>query len=399
MSSLKPTVSRRLFLKIAGLTGAGALFRPMSVPAENSLDNIPTRPFGRSGIQVSILSLGGMFDIPNNQLLLRQALRWGVTYWDTADCYGAGRSEKGIGKFFRRYLDARQNVFLVSKSDYRDPEGMTQLLDRSLERMGTSYIDLYFIHAVSSIYEIDSGTRKWAEQAKADGKIRLFGFSTHSNMESCLKGASKLGWIDGIMMTYNYRLMHTQRMKAAVAACQNAGIGLTAMKTQGGGQVRTHSPTELDLAGRFVQKGFTDKQAKLKAVWDNPAIASICSDMPNLTILAANVSAALNRTRLSASEMELFKQYAEETRSDYCAGCSDICETHLAASIPVSDIMRYLMYDREYGDSNRARELFSKLPANIREHLADLDYHAAERACPRNIAIGRLVRKACRDLA
>ena len=398
MSQLKSIFSRRLFLKIAGLAGAGALFRPAGVPAENSPDTVPKRMFGRSGIQVSILSLGGMFDIPNNQLLLRQALRWGVTYWDTANSYGGGRSEKGIGKFFRRYPDTRQKIFLVSKSDARDPNGMTRLLNRSLERMGTSYIDLYFVHGISSIYEIDSDTRKWAEQAKADGKIRLFGFSTHSNMERCLQEASKLGWIDGIMMTYNYRLMHTPRMKAALAACHNAGIGLTAMKTQGGGQVRTNTQTELDLAGRFVKKGFTDKQAKLKAVWENPAIASICSDMPNLTILAANVSAALNRTRLSATEMELFKQYAEETRSDYCAGCSDICETHLAGSIPVGDIMRYLMYDREYGDPVRARERFSQLPADIRERLVNVDYHAAERACPRNVAIGRLMKEACKDL-
>jgi len=399
MNSLKSTVSRRLFLKIAGLSGVGALFRPTGVPAENSPDEVPKKAFGRTGIQVSMLSLGGMFDIPNNQLLLRQALRWGVTYWDTADCYGAGRSEKGIGKFFRRNPDARQKIFLVSKSDDRDPDGMTRLLNRSLERMGTSYIDLYFIHGVSSIYEINSNTRKWAERAKADGKIRLFGFSTHSNMENCLMEASKLRWIDGIMTTYNFRLMHTPRMKAVVAACQNAGIGLTAMKTQGGGQVRTHTKTELDLAGRFVQKGFTDKQARLKAVWENPAIASICSDMPNLTILAANVSAATNRTRMSGSEMELFRQYAEETRSDYCAGCSDICETHLAGPVPVGDIMRYLMYDREYGDSTRARELFGNLPGDIRDRLTDLDFHAAERACPRNIAIGRLMREASKDLA
>ena len=49
------------------------------------------------------------------------------------------------------------------------------------------------------------------------------------------------------------------------------------------------------MAGRFLKLGFTDKQAKLKAVWENPNIASICSQMPNLTILSANVAAVLNR--------------------------------------------------------------------------------------------------------
>ena len=44
--------------------------------------------------------------------------------------------------------------------------------------------------------------------------------------------AAKLGWVDGIMMTYNYRLMVKDEMKRAVDACAKAGIGLTAMKTQ-----------------------------------------------------------------------------------------------------------------------------------------------------------------------
>ena len=99
-------------------------------------------------------------------------------------------------------------------------------------------------------------------------------------MENCLLGASKLGWIDCIMMEYNYRLMHTDRMQRAVAACVEAGVGLTAMKIQGGGSIKTNSETELKMAGRFLAKGFTDAQAKLMAVWENPHIASICSEMP-----------------------------------------------------------------------------------------------------------------------
>ena len=84
---------------------------------------IPTRPFGATGVNVSCLSLGGMFDIPSNQLLLKQALKWGVTYWDTADCYEGGNSEIGIGEFLKKYPETRQKIFLVTKSDRRDPRG------------------------------------------------------------------------------------------------------------------------------------------------------------------------------------------------------------------------------------------------------------------------------------
>ena len=76
---------------------------------------------------------------------------------------------------------------------------------------------------------------------KKAGKIKLFGFSTHSNMEECLAGAAKLPWVDGIMFIYNYCLMHEPRMKDAAKACYRAGIGLTAITTQGDGPVKNDS--------------------------------------------------------------------------------------------------------------------------------------------------------------
>jgi hypothetical protein len=273
---------------------------------------------------------------------------------------------------------------------------MTRDLNKSLERMHTDYIDLFFVHGISSISEMDEDTKAWAEEAKAAGKIRFFGFSTHSNMEECLLEGAKLDWIDGIMMTYNYRLMHSDDMRRAVDACVNAGIGLTAMKTQGGGQVKTHSKTELDLAGRFLAKGFTDAQAKLKAVWENPNIASICSQMPNMTILMSNVAAARDKTQLSARDTSLLRRYAKETRSAYCTGCTAICESCVEAEAPIGDVMRYLMYCNSYDDYKLAADGFKKIPQKIRTRLARLDYLMAERKCPQGLPIAKLMQEAAR---
>lgn len=388
--------TRRSFLKTACAAGIGSVVGTGRQQAEAAApaggERVPTRPFGKTGAAVSILSLGGMFDIYNNQLLLKQAVKWGVTYWDTADCYQSG-SETGIGRYLARNPGDRGKIFLVSKSDSRDPDGMTRLLDRSLSRLQTPHIDLYLVHGIRNIRELDN-TEAWAARAKASGKIRYFGFSTHSNMEQCLMDAPSLGWVDGIMMTYNYRLMHSDRMRAAVASCAAAGIGLTAMKTQGGGQVRTHTETELQLAGRFLQQGFTDGQAKLKAVWDNPHIASICSQMPNLTLLMTNVAAAVDKTRLSGTDNRLFQQLAVETESSYCGGCTDICESAMAQRVPIGDVMRCLMYRRSYAEPDRAVALYRSLSGDARRVLADLDYADAERRCPRKLAIGRLMREA-----
>ena len=400
MSQKENRLSRRDFLKTAGMAGLGAAaaapaHRLAAASGEQSV--IPTRPFGRSGIDVAMLSLGGMFNISANQIMLKQAIRWGVTYWDTADCYQRG-SESGIGKYFDKFPEDRRQVFLVTKSDARDPKGMSKLLDRSLANMKTDFIDLYFVHGLYRIAELDQDIRAWAEKAKSAGKIRLFGFSSHRNMEDSMLAAAEMGWIDGIMMTYNYRLMHTDKMRRAVDACVKAGLGLTAMKTQGGGSVRTDTNTELEMAGRFLQKGFTDAQAKLMAVWQNPNIASICSQMPNMSILMANVAAALNRTALSARDVDLLQRYARETRSNYCAGCTGICESAVADGIPIGDVMRYLMYCRSYGDRDMAVTEFKKIPAQTRQKILTADYSLAERKCPQKMAIAGLMREALEEL-
>jgi predicted aldo/keto reductase-like oxidoreductase len=394
--------NRRDFFKKAAALGLGAtiggssFWRPHRASAQITIpkEPMPRRPFGRSGITVSTLSLGGMFDIWNNQLMLAKALDWGINYWDTAEGYGQGRSEEGIGRWFVRNPQTRKQVFLVTKLSPRRGGDFTGRLEKSLKRLHTDYVDLFFVHGIRGISEMESSLKSWAQEMKKAGKIKLFGFSTHKNMEECLEGAAKLPWIDGIMFTYNYRLMHEPRMKEAVEACYRAGIGLTAMKTMGGGPVKSDTESEIKMAGRFMQKGFSDNQAKLMAVWQDKRIACICSQMPNLTIMATNGVAAVEQTRLSKSDRTMLAQYAEETRGDYCGGCESLCSRVLAKRVPISDVMRCLMYFHSYQDHGLARSTFENLPAQTRELLAQVDFSEAERSCPRKLPIGRLMREA-----
>jgi predicted aldo/keto reductase-like oxidoreductase len=398
---------RRDFLKKAAVMGLGAavggaaLGRPGRASAQIVLPRgpMPRRIFGRSGIKVSTLSLGGMFDILNNRLMLAKALEWGIDYWDTAEGYGGGRSEEGIGRWFARNSETRKRVFLVSKLSLRRGTDFTPRLDACLKRLHTNYVDLLFVHGISAIDEMDPGLETWSRAMKKAGKLRLFGFSTHANMEDCLEGAARMPWIDGIMFSYNFRLMHEPRMKAAVDACHRAGIGLTAMKTQGGGPVKSDSESEIKMAGRFMQKGFTDHQARLMAIWEDQRIASICSQMPNLTIMAANAAAAVDHSRLSRSDRAVLARYADETYGDYCAGCGRICSEALGENVPINDVMRCLMYARSYQDLTLARSVFETLPIQTRALLGRLDFKSAEQSCPRNLPIGRMMKEAATLLA
>jgi aryl-alcohol dehydrogenase-like predicted oxidoreductase len=401
-------LSRREFVKTVGLAGlavasggaAPVVAAPVKTEEAQKSAAMPKRKLGKTGVEVSSLNLGGMFDTINNQLLLRQALKWGVTMWDTAEVYGNGLSEDGMGRFFAKNPEARKEVFLVTKLT---PKGgnFTERLNKSLERLKTPYVDLFFVHAISGIGEMTPALKDWAAEMKKAGKIKFFGFSTHTNMEDCLLGAAKLDWIDAVMTTYNFRVMTNPKMQEAVDACVKAGVGLIAMKTQGGGPgaMKADSEAELKAANRFLERGFTDRQARLKAVWENPHIASICSQMPNLTILSANVAAARDQTKLSREDFDSLSQFAKETACDYCAGCGHICTAAVGGAVPVNEVMRALMYHRDYGEAEIARQTFAGLPARVRQRLGELDYSRAEAACPQGLAIASLMRKAQEILA
>jgi len=401
----KAGFTRRDLMKTLGLGGLAVAGMGLPGPAlatgepeKAAPGPMPRRKLGKTGLEVSILNLGGMFDTINNQLLLRQALGWGVNFWDTAEAYGNGMSEEGYGRFFARNPEARKQIVLTTKLV---PKGgkFDERLDAALARLKTDYVDLFYVHGISGIGEMDGQMRDWAAAKKKAGKIKFFGFSSHANMEDCLLGAAKLDWIDAVMVSYNFRLMHEQKMREALAACAKAGLGVVAMKTQGGGPVKTDSEAELDMAGRFLEKGFTDKQAKLKAIWQNPDIASACSQMPNLTILSANVAAARDATALAREDFDALRAFADATHGDYCAGCAGLCGAAMGGAVPVADVMRAMMYHRDYGETAIARELYASLPETLRRDPASLDFSRAEAACPRGLAIAAIMDDASRLLA
>jgi hypothetical protein len=154
-----------------------------------------------------------------------------------------------------------------------------------------------------------------------------------------------------------------------------------------------------ELAARFMKKGLTQEQARLKAVWTDRRISSLCSQMPGMNLLKANVAAAVSPETLSSTDMQLLHQYAQETLDQYCTGCGHICETALDHRVPVSDIMRYHMYCQSYGRADWARTQFGTLTPKVRRQLKSMDFSTAEARCPQQMPIARLMRQALEDFS
>ncbi len=415
MKGKRDRVDRRGFLKAVGAAGLGSVFgsgraqgdtEPMAekeIPAK-----VPRCKLGQTGVEVPVLSLGGVYDA-DNQIIYRVALRNGIDCWDTANIYGNGTSEMGIGKFFERNPEARKDVIIITKSSIFGAGGpgsyakvtaeeLDKRLNLSLERMKTDYVDVYYgVHELVRIDQLSEQVREWAEDAKQRKVIRLFGISTHRNTKE-LAQIARMDWVEVVQIPYNFRLMQNPDIKAAVEACYKSGKGVVAMKTLGLGQ-KTHTAEEEKIFEHFIKKGFTAEQAKIKYVLDDECVSTACVGMEVVPVVEANAAAVSDRAKLSRVDKEMLERFASATCDGYCAGCTEICEAALPGMPYTGKIMQFLMYCNSYGQKDRARQLFAQIPAAARDRLLKVNYRAAEARCPQRMPIAKLMAEAVTKLA
>ena len=391
MSRKNDRVTRRDFLAASAAIGAGAALTGLLGTAEAAQGNrkLPTVKLGKTGKTVSILGFGGGVNV--TPPLFNASLKEGITYIDTAQGYGKGNSEINIGKI----LDAngrRKDCFIVTKSGRHEPEKFASRLTGSLESLRTDYVDLYCLHNLGDPDQLNAELKAAVERLKKEKKIRFFGFSCHhARLVEVMERAAEVGFVDAMMIKYNFRDYGNDELNRALDKCTKAGIGLVAMKTQGG------AVSFEDRVDPFVEKGFNQHQAALKAVWEDGRIHSIVSAMKNIKQVQENTAAARNK-KMGAVERERLQQYAAETSHLYCRGCGQHCEGCVDAPLHIADTLRYRMYYEYYGESQEARRLFRELPSGAKR-IANVDFSAAESACPYNLPVGELMRDAAAKLA
>jgi aryl-alcohol dehydrogenase-like predicted oxidoreductase len=154
------------------------------------------RLLGRSGIAVSAIGMGcwaigsdwGTVDDAESVRALQRALDLGVTFFDTSNAYGGGRSEDLIGKAL---ADRREQAVIATKFGYivnertgrinrndASPEAIRHTCEIALHRLNTDYIDLFQFHLGGYPLKQAGEVRETLEALVAEGKIRCYGWST-----------------------------------------------------------------------------------------------------------------------------------------------------------------------------------------------------------------------------
>lgn len=400
--------NRRRFLQATAAAGAALASSDRLLAAQApAASPVPTVTLGKTGQKVTKLGMGTSWALSPG--FVQRAFFAGVRYIDTSETYENSVSEKVLGEVIER-TGMRKDLYLVTKCSGYNPgtRGEKALptleghLEASLGRLKTDYVDAYYLHGIDARRKDllrDPGVKAAFEALKKSKKIRFAGLSCHDGeLPEILEVAAEVGWVDQIMLKYNFRQVGDGRrgggdrhddLQRAIDAASKANIGLVAMKTQGGA---VNFP---DKMAKLQAKGFKKEVAAIKTVWQDERMQVVVSEMTTVSDLRENIAAS--RDELTPKEARLLEEHRQATAHLYCHGCGHLCET-AARGVPVSTVLRYLRYYEVYGKRQQARELYKALP-NVSRQLVDADLHAAEAACPHGLPVVDLMNRAGRWLA
>lgn len=233
------------------------------VPASSTL---PMRTLGKTNASVELFSLGGegiLRTVAREREavpVIVEALQLGVRYCDTAPAYA--QSQDYYGAAFRELgKAARDKVFLASKTHERTRDGSLKLLDDSLRRLGTDRLDLWQLHDLRSVADLNEifgkgGAIEAVEQAKSEGRIRFVGITGHHD-PAILVEAMRRYSVDTVLCAVNPAdARRLPFITTVIPEARKRGIGVIGMKIMGHGQILVDgiaSATELlRYAASFV---------------------------------------------------------------------------------------------------------------------------------------------------
>src|SRR5271165_2091358 len=286
-------ISRRTFLEGAAV-GAGSLAMAQSQA------QVPKRPMGRTGLEVSYMGLGGyhLGTIPEQSMIDRivnQAIDAGINFFDNAWEYHDGRSEEVVGQALK---GKRDKAIVMTKvcTHGRDRNVAMQQLEESLRRLQTDHLDIWQIHEV--VYWNDpemifapNGVIEALMKAKQQGKVRFVGFTGHKDPRIHKKMLDQDFPFDTVQMPLNcFDATFRSFEQEILPELNRRGIAPLGMKSFGG-------------SGEMLRHGDVTAREALSYAMSLPVAVTI-SGVDTPEVLQQNLSIACGFKPLPASEMQ-----------------------------------------------------------------------------------------------
>ena len=265
-----------------------------SIDIEKRKNKIEKRKLGKTGWKLSAIGFGGIVvrDATTEQAAARvkEAIDYGINYFDVAPSYG--NAEEMLGPALEPY---RKEVFLACKTGKRKKDEARKELEESLKKMRTDHFDLYQLHAVTKMEDVDTifsddGAMKTFLQAKEEGLIHHLGFSAHS-VEAATALMERFDF-DTILFPFNYACWYQGNFGPQVMEmAKEKKMGILALKAM----ARQRWP---EGAERTIKKAWyeplmdrEDARKGLRFTLSHPVTAAIPPGDENLFSMALPLAA------------------------------------------------------------------------------------------------------------
>jgi len=239
--------------------------------------------------------------------ILRKALDGGINFFDTARAYSD--SEEKIGAAIS---SRRGEFYIATKTPAQNGEGLRKDLEASLEKLKTSYIDIYQFHNPGSVPRPgdENGLYDAVLEAKAQGKIRFIGVSYHKL--HLAKEAVESGLYDTIQFPLSY--LSTEEEIGLTRLCAEKNVGFIAMKALSGGLI-----TDI-----FAARAWMAQYANVAPIWG----------IQRESELDELLEAVRRQEGLTAEQQEQIEKDRRELSGEFCRGCG-YCQP-CPAEIPIN---------------------------------------------------------------
>lgn len=192
------------------------------------------RTLGGTGYEISAVAYGGIVSMNDGQESSDRYVAWaverGVNYFDVAPSYGDAQEKLG-----NSLIPYRKDIYLACKTGQRMRREAEEEMKRSLEMLHTDYFDVYQMHGISSMEDVDrafgpGGVMELMQEMKEKGIARKIGITAHS--EAAALKALELYPFDTVLFPFNWHMYMAHGMgKRLLATAKERGIGLLCMKS------------------------------------------------------------------------------------------------------------------------------------------------------------------------
>ncbi|MEM9175592.1 MAG: aldo/keto reductase [Myxococcota bacterium] len=315
---------------------------------------------GRTEWPISDTVLGAGRIREANWKIVTGAFDRGVNYIDTAPDYSVEGSELAVGRALEEI--PRDQVFLATK--FCTPIGhlpagtsvekYKAVVEASLTRMGTDYVDLVHIHSCDELDRLmDPNVHEAFDRLKDEGKARFLGVSTHTpRLEPVANEAIDSGRFDVMMLAYHHGIW--PHLGGIIdRAHDEQDMGIVAMKTLKG--ARHRNLEDFHDANTYAQ-------AALKWVHANPKVS--CAVISFFEMQHLDEYLYASGQQITNEDVAILERYDRGIIGSYCAPHCGTCLDSCPEGVPIADVLRHRMYFEDYKDERNAMELYAKLPVD-----------------------------------